>query len=377
MCGDGCGCGIGMEIRYPYWAHIAMVVSRPRRKRVCRSAGTCSCGPVGSQQNGLPGWLRWTGPRGVFGARQYGLPGLLGWTGFDGSDGVPLHGPRCLVGYQQHGLPGLLLSTGPRGLVGAQQYRLLGFLSSTGPRGLLSALQYGPPELRRWSVFGGSDGVPLHGTSSSVYVCGCGFVCGDGCGCGIGMEIRYPYWAHSATGSRDPSENAHGARPALAARPALCSNAYLDCCTGPALAAWSEPGSTNYRGAGPACRAGAQVRTTFCCAGLALAARRCDSFLPCSLLPTGLQLAGEDWKGPGLLLRLSALAAALAPLPTLCPAWGWLLTLGGLLGRDSSPQNLSHFSHLSPPSSPSSSLASPCLSMRGQAMLCPCPPRTI
>jgi hypothetical protein len=125
-------------------------------------------------------------------------------------------------------------------------------------------------------------------------------VCGDGCGCGIGMEIRYPYWAHSATGSRDPGENAHGARPALAARPALCSNAYLDCCTGPALAAWSEPGSTNYRGAGPACRAGAQVRTTFCCAGLALAARRCDSFLPCSLLPTGLRLAGEDWKDSSL-----------------------------------------------------------------------------
>ena len=348
-----------------------MVVSRPRRKRVCRSAGTCSCGPVGSQQNGLPGWLRWTGPRGVFGARQYGLPGLLGWTGFDGSDGVPLHGPRCLVGTQQHGLPGLLLSTGPRGLVGAQQYRLLGFLSSTGPRGLLSALQYGPPELRRWSVFGGSDGVPLHGTSSSVYVCGCGFVCGDGCGCGIGMEIRYPYWAHSATGSRDPSENAHGARPALAARPALCSNAYLDCCTGPALAAWSEPGSTNYGGAGPACLAGAQVRTTFCCAGLALAARRCDSFLPCSLLPTGLRLAGEDWKGPGLLLRLSALAAALAPLPTLCPAWGWLLTLGGLLGRDSSPPYLSPHDPCPHSTSPPHSHAScsPPASLR-EAKLC-------
>ena len=167
-----------MEIRYPYWAHIATVVSRPRRKRVCRSAWTCSCGSVGSQRYGLPGWLRWTGPRGVVGAQQYGLPGLRGWTSFDGSDGVPLHGPRCLVGTQQHRLLGLLRSTCSRCVVGAQQYRLPGFLSSTGPHGLVSALQYGLLWLRRWSVLDGSDGVPLHGASLSVYVCGCGCVCG-------------------------------------------------------------------------------------------------------------------------------------------------------------------------------------------------------
>ena len=127
----------------------------------------------------------------------------------------------------------------------------------------------------------------------------------------------------------------------------------------------------------PGCRSA--VRTAFCCAGLAPAAPLCDSFLPCSLLPTGLRLAGEDWKGPGLLLRLSALAAALASLPTLCPAWGWLRTLGGLLGRDSSPPYLSPHDpcpHSTFP--PLSRLLFPsCLSTRGQAMLCPCPPRTI
>ena len=371
--------GIGMEIRYPYWVHIATVVSRPRRKRVCRSAWTCSCGPVGSQRYGLPGWLRWTGPRGVVGAQQYGLPGLRGWTSFDGSDGVPLHGPRCLVGTQQHGLPGLLRLTCSRCVVGAQQYRLPGFLSSTGPHGLVSALQYGLLWLRRWSVFDGSDGVPLHGASSLVYMCGCGCVCGDGCGCGIGMEIRYPYWAHVAIGVSRPRRK-HAWRSSCSCRQVGALQHGLlaqqhwtcPCCL---VGTWQYKLQWRWTCL-PGCRSA--VRTAFCCAGLAPAALRCDSFLPCSLLPTGLRLAG-DWKGPGLLLRLSALAAALASLPNLCPAWGWLRTLGGLLGRESSPPYLSPHDPCPHSTSPllSRLLFPSRLSTRGQAMLCPCPPRTI
>jgi hypothetical protein len=101
---------------------------------------TCSCGPVGTQQYGLPGWLRWTGPRSV-------------------------------VGAQQNRLPGLLHSTCPRDLVGTQQHRL--------------------PGLRRGTCFGGSDGVPLHGTPPLVYVCVCVCVCvcvGMGVDVGLGWR---------------------------------------------------------------------------------------------------------------------------------------------------------------------------------------------
>ena len=115
-------CGIGMEIRYPYRAHIAMVVSRPRQKRISRSAGPH--GPVGAPHYGLPGLLRWTGPRCPVGAAQYGLPGLLLWTG-----------PRGPAGAPQYGLPGLLRSTCPRGSIGAPLYGLPGLLRRSGPPG--------------------------------------------------------------------------------------------------------------------------------------------------------------------------------------------------------------------------------------------------
>ena len=67
-----------MEIRYPYWAHIAVVVSRPRRKHIWRSAWPCR--PVGALQHWLLGLLRWTCPRFLVGAGQYGLPGWWRWT---------------------------------------------------------------------------------------------------------------------------------------------------------------------------------------------------------------------------------------------------------------------------------------------------------
>ena len=73
-----------------------------------------------------------------------------------------------------------------------------------------------------------------------------------------------------------------------------------------------------------------------------------DSLLPCRLWPAGLGRAGEE--GPVLLLRSSALAAALAVLLLpLCPAWGWQRMLGGMLGRYPSAQYLSPLSLLNLP----------------------------
>ena len=60
--------------------------------------------------------------------------------------------------------------TGPRGVVGAQQNRIPDLLHSTGPRDLVGTQQHRLPELCRWTGFGGSDGVPLHGTTLLVYV---------------------------------------------------------------------------------------------------------------------------------------------------------------------------------------------------------------
>ena len=144
---------------------------------------------------------------------------------------------------------------------------------------------------------------------------------------------------------------------------------------GPALVALSARGSTDYLAfcAGPALAAKSVCHSMDCLFFLFWFCSRCpkghlsdDPLLPRGLLPAGLGRSGEE--GPALPLRSSALAAALAFLDV-----GWAARQGLL-----SSVPLTLLTPLpTPPPPPSSPLASPCHSMRGQAMLCPCPPRTI